>query len=82
MNMYFISSGGFTDAGGFAIVNGKIVRIPGWNPEAMHDLVHAVNVITEAAHFKTPGLREVAMKQVMEFAQKEFAEHIKGGGFW
>lgn len=80
MNIYFIGRLG-TDAGGWYIgSDGKIHRIPGWNPEVMADLAHAVNVIREAGQLKTPGLLEATIKGVMDFAQKEFAEHIKAGG--
>lgn len=80
MNIYFIGRIG-TDAGGWYIdANGKVHRVPGWNPEAMIDLSRAISVIREAGQFKTPGLREATIKGVMEFAQKEFANHIKEGG--
>jgi hypothetical protein len=80
MNLYFIGRGG-SDAGGWYIgPDGKIHRIPGWNPEAMLELTRAVNVIREAGHFKTPGLAEATLRGVMDFAQKELATHLKGGG--
>ena len=81
MNIYYISSGVFTDAGGWYIgPDGKIHKVPGWNPEAMVDLARAVNIIGDAARLKTPGLADQTLRGVMEFAQKEFANNIKGGG--
>lgn len=81
MNIYFIGHGNFTDAGGWYIgADGKIHRIPGWNPEAMADVVRAVTIIREAGQLKTPGIAEGAIKHVMEFAQKELGAHVKGGG--
>lgn len=79
MNIYFL--GGFgTDAPSFYIgPDGKIHRVPGWNPEAMADLAHALNVIGEAAKLKTPELGEVLVKGAMEFVQKELNTHVKGG---
>ena len=80
MNIYFIGRAG-TDAGGWYIgSDGKIHRIPGWNPDAMADLSHAINVIREAAQIKTPKLADRAIKSVMDFAQKELAGHVKEGG--
>jgi hypothetical protein len=81
VNIYFISSGAFTDAGGWYIgSDGKIHRVPGWNPEAMVDLAHAVSIIGEAGRLKTPGLAEATIKGVMAFAQKELETHVKSGG--
>jgi hypothetical protein len=81
MNIYFLSFRGGTDAGGWYIgADGKIHRIPGWNPEAMLELGHALNVIHEAGQLKTPGLADAAVKSVMDFAQKQLGEHLKSGG--
>jgi hypothetical protein len=80
MNIYFLGSVG-SDAGGWYIgADGKIHRIPGWNPEALADLTHALNVIREAGRLKTPGLADAAIKSVMDFAQKELGAHVKDGG--
>jgi hypothetical protein len=80
MNIYFIGRVG-SDAGGWYIgPDGKIHRIPGWNPEAMIEMTHAISVIREAGQLKTPGLADAALKGVLEFAQKELATHVKGGG--
>jgi hypothetical protein len=79
MNIYFIGRFG-TDAGGWYIgPDGKIHRIPGWNPEQMADLNHAINILRSAGQLKTPGLADAAIKSVMEFAQKQLGEHAKGG---
>lgn len=81
MNIYFVSSGFGTDAPGWYIgSDGKIHRIPGWNPEAMVDFSHAIKIIREAGQLKQAGLREATIKSVMEFAQKEFGQYIKDGG--
>jgi hypothetical protein len=80
MNIYFIGHVG-SDAGVVYIgPDGKIHRQPGWNPEAMLELARAVSVIRDAVQLKTPGLTEATVKGVMEFAQKELATHLKGGG--
>jgi hypothetical protein len=81
MNIYYISTGVFTDAGGWYIgPDGKIHPVPPWNPDAMRDLAHAVNIIGEAGRVKTPGVADAWIKNVMGFAQKELETHLKGGG--
>jgi len=81
MNIYFIGPGVGTDAGGWYIgPDGKIHRVPGWNPEAMLDLARAVSIIRQAGQLKTPGLADATIKSVMDFAQKQIAEHVKDGG--
>jgi len=74
---------GGSDAGGYIITfeHGRIVfkRIPGWNPEQLVELSAALNIIREATKLKTPGLAEAAAGSVMEFAQKQLGEHVKGG---
>lgn len=81
MNIYFIGPGVGTDAPGWYIgPDGKIHRVPGWNPEAMLDLARAVSIIRQAGQLKTPGLADATIKGVMDFAQKQIAENMKGGG--
>jgi hypothetical protein len=46
----------------------------------MVELTSALGIIREAGQLKTPGLTEATVKGVMEFAQKEIATHLKGGG--
>jgi hypothetical protein len=70
-----------TDGGGWYIgPDGKIHRFPGWNPDAVKEMTHALNVIREAGHLKTPGLADHAIKSVMDFVQKELGQHMKDGG--
>ena len=81
MNIYFIGAGFGTDAPSWFIgPDGKIHKVPGWNPEAMKDLAHAVNVIREASQIKSRGIADAAIKSVMEFAQKELGANLKEGG--
>ncbi len=79
-NIYLISSGAGTDAPGIIWDGHKFKRIPGWNPEAMVELTHAINIISQAGRLKTPGLAEAAAKIVTELVDKEFAAHVQGGG--
>ncbi|MDN3655388.1 hypothetical protein QWZ08_07120 [Ferruginibacter paludis] len=79
-NIYFIGQLG-SDAGGWYIgADGKIHRVPGWNPEAMTDLAAAVHVIRYANLVKTAGFGSQIMKEAVGFAQKQLAEYVKDGG--
>lgn len=73
-----------SDAPGVIITfeHGKVVikRVPGWNPEALSELGAALSIVREATKLKTPGLAEAAAQSVMEFAQKQLDQHVKGGG--
>ena len=80
MNIFFIGKIG-TDAGGWYIgPDGKIHRVPGWNPEAMTDLGRALTVLREASQIKSKGVGEAAIKSVLGFAQKELGSYLKEGG--
>jgi hypothetical protein len=79
-NLYFIGQAG-TDAGGWYIgADGKIHRIPGWEAQATLELSRAVNVLGIAAQLKTPGLAETTIRGLMDFTQKEIAQHLPQGG--
>lgn len=82
MNLYFIGPGVGSDAGGWYIgPDGKIHRVPGWNPEAIFELTHAVSVIRDAAQLKTEHLSEkVLASGLLDFTFKEIEIHVKGGG--
>ena len=82
MNIHFFaSSGAFTDAGGWYIgADGKIHRVPGWDPEAKLELVSGINIIRNAANLKQPGLADSTIKGVMGFVQGQLDQHLKGGG--
>ena len=69
-----------SDAGGWYIgPDGKIHRYPGWNPETMADLTHALAGIREIAQIKAPGLAERAMGGVLEIVRKEVGSNLKEG---
>lgn len=81
MNIHFLGSSGFTDAGGWYIgADGKIHRYPGWDPEGRLELASAINVIRYAGNLKQPGISESAIKSVMSFVQGQLDQHLKGGG--
>ncbi len=79
-NIYFIGGGGLTDAGGWAIVNGKIVKIPGWNPEVMIDFSHSIGALRRVSQIKERGVSEVMIKQLMPVVERQMGDHIKEGG--
>jgi hypothetical protein len=69
-----------SDAGGWFIgADGKVHRVPGWNPEALTEMVNAIKVIQAAGQLKTPGLGEQSLKDMHQFVQKEMATHLKAG---
>ena len=56
----------------------KIVRIPGWNPEAMVDLANGLAVISAAAKLRTPDLAQKVINAVGGFVQGQLGEHAPG----
>jgi hypothetical protein len=78
--MNIIFAGGGTDAGGLIWTGHGFKRVPGWNPEAIAELVAAISVIRDSKNLKTPGLAEATTKSVAEFVQKELGTHFKEGG--
>ena len=46
-----------SDAGGWYIgADGKIHRVPGWNPEQLKDLTHAVTALRAVSQIKATGV--------------------------
>jgi hypothetical protein len=79
MRLFFFGGYG-TDAGGWYIgADGKIHKVPGWNPEAVVELQHAVNILREAAQLKTPGLSEAVARVVYDQVQKELGANLREG---
>ena len=78
MNLMII--GGGTDGGGWYIgPDGKIHKIPGWNPDGFRDFQAAVGVIREAAQIKSTAISEQVIKSAFGFAQRELSAHFKEG---
>jgi hypothetical protein len=79
MRLFFF--GGFgTDAGGWYIgADGKIHKVPGWNPEQVVELARLVSVLREAAQLKSPGLAEQLTAVVMPLVQKELGGVLREG---
>jgi hypothetical protein len=81
-NIYFIHGGGFgTDAGGWYIgPDGKLHKVPGWNPEAMLDLSHSLQVLGAAGRIREKGLTDSIIKSVMPSVQRQLEANVKDGG--
>ena len=78
MKIYF---GGFgTDAGGWYFDGKKFHRVPGWNPEQLKELQHAVAALREIGQIKTAGVAEHLAAALHEVVSKEISAHVKGEG--
>jgi hypothetical protein len=75
----FIGTRG-SDAGGRYIgPDGKIHVIPGWNPEQLKEVAHALQGLSELTQLKAPGVAERAAASVMEGLRKELDAHMQAG---
>jgi hypothetical protein len=69
-----------SDAGGWYIgADGKVHRVPGWNPEQMVEVTHAINALREISQLKTAGLAERLTATLHEVIHKELGAHTKAG---
>lgn len=69
-----------TDAGGWYIgPDGKIHRIPGWNPEQLLDVSHALRGLRELTQVKATGVAERAVAAVLDGVKQAVAGHLKEG---
>jgi hypothetical protein len=68
-----------SDAGGWYIgADGKIHRIPGWNPEQLEDVAHLANAVRAVAQVRTPGA-EGATAALQQALVKGLAGQVKEG---
>jgi hypothetical protein len=77
--MMILIGGAGTDGGGYIIVNGKLKKIPGWNPEELSELSHAVRALSAVSRMKTPGLADNIASEISTFVAKEVARHAPQG---
>jgi hypothetical protein len=71
---------GGTDAGGWYIgADGKIHRFPGWNPEQMFDVAHALDALREVSQIKSKGVADRVIATVGEFVKGQLGEHLQSG---
>ncbi len=69
-----------SDAGGWYIgADGKLHRIPGWDPEQLVDLQHAVSALRSIAQLKHPAVAERVAGALHELITKELGANIKEG---
>jgi len=74
----FIGSIG-SDAGGWYVgADGKIHRIPGWNPEQLVDFSHAVTALRAVSQIKLPGTEQVT-SALHQLVTKGLGSHVKEG---
>ncbi|HEY3947588.1 hypothetical protein [Phenylobacterium sp.] len=74
---------GGTDAPGIQIVSDGhggwvLKRVPGWNPEAMAELAHGLEVISAGSRLKTSGLAEQVINSVSGLVEQQLGEHVGG----
>jgi hypothetical protein len=74
--MHMIFVGGTDGPGWYIGPDGKIHRIPGWNPEAMVDVNLAISALRDIARMKNPAALDLA-KSLNSFVQKEIGAHVK-----
>jgi len=69
-----------TDAGGWFIgPDGKIHRIPGWEPEQLRDVSHTLRGLRELTQVKTAGVAERVVAAVLDTVKKQLAGQLKEG---
>lgn len=70
-----------SDAGYWYIgADGKIHRVPGWNPEQLSEVSKVVSILGQVAALKTPGLAERVSAVLTDFVQTEVGSHVKEPG--
>jgi hypothetical protein len=65
-----------SDAGYWTLENGHWVHHGGWSPEALAEVSRAVQIMSEAARMKTPGLADSVTKSVLAHVDKELNSHL------
>jgi hypothetical protein len=69
-----------TDGGGWYIgKDGKIHRIPGWNPEELKDVAHLLGALRDVSQIKTAGVADRLSAALHETVTKQLGAHIQAG---
>jgi hypothetical protein len=69
-----------TDGGGWYIgKDGKIHRIPGWNPEELKDVANLLGALRNVSQIKTAGLAERLSAELHDAVAKQLGGHIQAG---
>ncbi len=84
--MLILFAGEGSDAPGWGWGPNGPVPTPGWGPDLVAELSHAVTILREAAQLKDAGVamahaaRGTVLWPVYELAQKQIAEYMQEGG--
>ena len=75
----FIGPSG-SDAGGVYIgKDGKVHRFPGWAPDQLREVSHALAALRSITQIKAGGIAEHIGAQLREVIQKELGGHLQEG---
>jgi hypothetical protein len=82
LSTHIVVFGHFGSDAGYVYIgpDGKIHRVPGWNPEQLSEVSKAVSILAQAAALKTPGHAERISGVLNDFVQKEISSHVKEAG--
>jgi hypothetical protein len=82
MKMIVIGNIG-SDAGYWVFENGHWVHVGGWGIENLAEVSRGLQILSDAARLKTPGLRDAISGRLGELVEKELTAHLgdalKGG---
>lgn len=72
-----------SDAGYWVFENGHWVHVGGWGVDSLADVSRGLEILSEAARLKAPGLGDAVSSRLGEMVEKELAAHLgdqmKGG---
>lgn len=69
-----------TDGGGWYIgKDGKIHRVPGWEPDQLKDVAHLLTALRDVTQIKTAGVAERLSAALYETVTKQLGAHIQAG---
>jgi hypothetical protein len=64
--------------------DGKWHHVGGWGVDKLVDVSRSLDILSQVARFKTPGVADAVTRGLTEFVTKELNEHVgdrlKGGG--
>lgn len=73
---FFVLGNIGSDAGYWVFENGHWVHKGGWGIEVLADVSRSLEILSEAARLKAPGLSDHVSKGVAELVQKELTAHL------
>jgi hypothetical protein len=73
-----------SDAGYWSFENGHWVHHGGWGVDSLADVSRSLEILSEAARLRTPGLADSVSKHLSDVVSRELTAHLgdqlKGGG--